>query len=144
LRALFIMCLVVLSLSALCAGAQTSAGRTIWDGVYAEAQAQRGADIYHANCELCHAADMHGGPGTRGVVGLAFQYLWKDKTLGELFEAMRTKMPPGQPGSLSDQEYIDVLSAILRGNGLPAGGSAELPADRAQLDQIVITWNKPG
>ena len=126
------------------AGAQTGAGRTIWDGVYAEAQAQRGADIYHANCELCHAADMHGGPGARGVVGLAFQFLWKDKTLGELFEAMRTKMPPGRPGSLSDQEYIDVLSTILRGNGLPASGSAELPADRPQLDQIVITWNRPG
>ena len=125
------------------AGAQTGAGRTIWDGVYAEAQADRGAAIYKANCELCHAANMRGGPGARGVVGLAFQFLWKDKTLGELFEAMRTKMPPGRPGALTDQEYIDVLSTILRGNGLPAGVAMELPPDRAVLDEIVITWNQP-
>ncbi|MBF8269667.1 MAG: cytochrome c, class I [Gammaproteobacteria bacterium] len=139
------MGIVLLVLPALEAVAQTNDGdveRTIWDGVYVEAQAERGASIYQANCEICHAANMRGGPGARGVVGLAFQFLWKDKNLGELFNAMRTKMPPGQPGALTDQEYVDVLSVILRGNGLPAA-TAELPADRAQLDEIFIIWEKP-
>jgi cytochrome c len=125
------------------AGAQIALERTVWDGVYSPAQAERGARIYKDQCETCHAADMRGGPGARGVVGLAFQFLWQDKSLGELFEALRTKMPPGQPGTLSDQEYIDVLAAILQGNALPAGAATELPADRALLDRIQIIWKKP-
>ena len=145
MRLLQIIGIVLFGLLPFRAGAQTTgdSGRTNWDGIYAEGQAERGAGIYTANCEICHAANMRGGPGARGVVGLAFQYLWKDKTLGALFDAMRTKMPPGQPGTLTDQEYADVLAVILRGNGLPAGGATELPADRAQLDAIVITWEKP-
>jgi hypothetical protein len=135
--------LVLLCLLLARSPAATGNGRTIWDGIYAESQAERGAVIYKEHCETCHAANMRGGPGARGVVGLAFQYLWKDKTLGELFEAMRTKMPPGQPGSLSDQEYIDVLSTILQGNGLPAG-DMELVPDHEALDQIKIVWEQSG
>jgi cytochrome c len=125
------------------AGAQTALERTVWDGVYSTEQAERGVRIYKDQCEICHAADMRGGPGARGVVGLAFQFLWQEKSLGELFEALRTKMPPGQPGTLTDQEYIDVLAAILQGNALPAGAGTELPAERALLDRIQIIWKKP-
>ena len=144
MRAIKIIVIGLFALMKFDAGAQTTAGadRTIRDGVYSEAQAERGVSIYQANCEICHAVNMRGGPGVRGVVGLAFQFLWKDKSLGELFNAMRSKMPPGQPGALTDQEYIDVLSAILRGNGMPAA-AAELPADRAQLDAIFIIWEQP-
>lgn len=140
-----IIFLFVLSLITGCATVQeTGAPDSVWYGVYTMEQAERGAEIYTRECETCHAANMRGGPAVRGVVGLAFQFLWKDRSLGELFEAIRTKMPPGKPGTLTDQEYIDVLAAILQGNELPAGRDTELPADPEFLGSIKITWENPG
>ena len=34
--------------------------RSIWDGVYTEAQAKRGAAIYSAECAGCHGLDLTG------------------------------------------------------------------------------------
>ena len=115
----------------------------VWDGVYTEAQADRGAALYKENCESCHAENMRGGPGVKGLVGLGFQFLWNGHNLGELFDYMRLKMPPGRAGLLTDQEYIDVLTTVLRGNKVPAGGTTELTPDHKLLDGIKISWEKP-
>ena len=115
----------------------------IWDDVYTEAQAERGARNYKENCESCHAANMRGGPGVKAVVGLEFRYLWDGRNLGELYDYMRINMPPGRAGLLTDQEYVDVLTAILRGNDIPAGGTNALTPDHKLLDGIKINWEKP-
>ena len=115
----------------------------VWDGVYTGAQADRGAMIYKGNCESCHAENMRGGPGVKGLVGLGFQFLWDGHNLGELFDYMHTNMPPGKAGLLTDQEYIDVLTTVLRGNKVPAGGATELTPDHKLLDGIKISWEKP-
>lgn len=109
------------------------------EGVYTRDQALRGEAIYQQACQSCHAADMAGGPAARGLRGLAFQYLWKEKTLADLFASMRESMPPGSPGTLDDQAYIDILAAILERNEFPAGG-AEIKADPETLKTIVIRW----
>ncbi len=114
---------------------------SVWDGVYTPEQAQRGEQIYQDECQSCHAVDMRGGPAARGLLGLAFQYVWKDRTLGELFDAMRDQMPPGKPGSLDDQAYADVLAAVLRRNEFP-DGARELEADPDALQSIVIRWDQ--
>ena len=112
---------------------------SVLDGVYTSDQALRGEAIYQQECQSCHAADMAGGPAARGLLGLAFQFLWKDKTLADLYAAMREKMPPGSPGTLDDQAYIDILAAILQRNEFPAG-EAEIEADPDTLKTIVIRW----
>ena len=138
-------CLLVLIILA-SAGTVTLAGgaapATVWDGVYSVEQAQRGEAIYSAECELCHAANMRGGPAARGLIGLGFQILWKDKSVAELYETTRGKMPPGNPGSLYEQDYLDVLAAVLQRNGFPAG-SAELTPDTGLLQSIRLTWEQP-
>jgi hypothetical protein len=50
-------------------------------------------------------------------------------------------MPARAAGSLSQQEYADVLSYVLKANGLPAG-ETELPADLERLKPIAIRDNK--
>jgi mono/diheme cytochrome c family protein len=114
--------------------------RSVDDGVLTVEQADRGAAIYAAHCTDCHGANMLGGPGAPGVSGLEFRFLWNGKTVAALYEAARTKMPPGQAGILSDQAYIDVIAAILRGNGFPMG-EEELPADINRLNDIVLIWS---
>ena len=46
-------------------------------------------------------------------------------------------MPLGNPGILSDQEYLDIISYILKFNGYPTGGR-EVEPDPAKLGKIRI------
>jgi PQQ-dependent dehydrogenase (methanol/ethanol family) len=116
------------------------AKRTVWDGVYTKEQAQRGEQVYLAKCQSCHAADMRGGPAARGLLGPGFQQLWKGKPLDQLYAAMRSQMPPGQPGSLDEQAYVDLLAAVLQRNGFPPGDS-ELPPDPNAMQRITIAFD---
>lgn len=115
---------------------------SVLDGMFTVEQAQRGELIYKAECASCHAADMRGGPAARGLRGVTFQFLWTGKTVADLFNAMREKMPPGQPGVLDDQAYLDVLAAILQRNGFPAG-ETEIGADAKVLNSMIIGWGRP-
>jgi cytochrome c len=127
----------------LMASAPGPSGRTVWDRVYTVVQAGRGLQVYTDHCSLCHAVSMQGGPGSPALIGPEFRFLWADKPVGALYEIMRAKMPPGQAGALSDQEYADILAAILQRNGFPAGADTELPSDSAITSNILITWDKP-
>ena len=52
-------------------------------------------------------------------------------------------MPWDAPGSVSPQQNIDVVSYLLKRNGMPPGAS-ELPAEARRLDRIRITAQPPG
>jgi len=128
------------------AGAPTSAvaqaERGIWDGVYTEGQAARGATEYGAACASCHAEDLGGNSNAPSLVGVSFMFLWEDRSLGDLFTTIRTQMPTNAPNSLPAQSYLDILAYILDANEFPAGED-ELGADLAALGQISITADAP-
>lgn len=121
--------------------AQADAAGTAQDGLFTLQQAERGERVYQAECASCHATDMKGGPAARGLSGLTFRYLWADRPLEALFNAMRETMPPGKPGALREQAYFDLLAAILRRNGFPPG-EAELEADE-QVLRSTLRWQRP-
>jgi mono/diheme cytochrome c family protein len=125
------------------AAAQTAAPRTVWDGVYTEPQAERGGKLYAEHCASCHGAEMMAGAGAPSLAGPEFTFGWDTKPLGGLFEFVQMSMPPGQAGSLRDQEYADILSALLKRNGFPASTTAELPGGKAELDQVTFVTDKP-
>jgi mono/diheme cytochrome c family protein len=124
-------------IAALLVGGATAAQGQSAAGHYTEAQAQRGVAAYAETCSLCHGADMRGGPGSPSLAGPEFMFTWKTKSAGELFDYVKTNMPPGAGGSLSDQQYADVVAAVLKANAVPAG-QAELPADAAALKSLSI------
>ena len=43
------------------AAGHASQDRTVWDGVYTEAQAKRGEEAYKRSCGYCHRDDLAGG-----------------------------------------------------------------------------------
>ena len=102
-------------------------------GVYTEEQASRGRDIYAGNCRSCHSPETH--------TGATFDAIWNKRSLAELFGFIRERMPKNAPGSLSDQEYADVLAYLLKMNRMPAGQS-ELPPDSASMKSIRIQTTK--
>ena len=117
---------------------QADVQRTVWDGVYTEAQAERGGVQYTESCAGCHAPDLRGDNTSPSLVGQSFAFLWGGSTLGELFRRIQQLMPTDLPNSLPSQTYRNILAFILRSNSYPAG-EQELESDR--LDQILITAN---
>ncbi|MGH9255315.1 MAG: c-type cytochrome [Vicinamibacterales bacterium] len=92
---------------------KTTGGRTVWDGVYTDAQAARGQARYQASCSACH----DDGPRR----GEAFMRDWGGTAVDGLFGRIKSSMPPGAPSSLSDAEYLDIVAYMLRVNAFPAG-----------------------
>jgi mono/diheme cytochrome c family protein len=125
-------------------GSTAVSARSVWDGVYTEAQKTRGAVIYLRECSGCHGEALRGGESTRALTGSDFEESWDGKTVADLFSKIRQTMPPrpDQPGKLSPQQEADVIAHILGANDFPAG-RVELPSDIEQLKRIRIATTKP-
>ena len=111
--------------------------RSQWDGVFTEAQANRAALLFDERCNVCH-----GGGMAPELFGDDFNRRWDGLSVGDLFELISVAMPQNDPGSLTDQEYVDILAYVLDGGGFPAG-QAELPPDAATLRAITFLAGAP-
>jgi mono/diheme cytochrome c family protein len=93
--------------------------RTVWDGVYSVAQAERGGEAYTNHCAGCHRDDLSGYDGL--LRGRRFMEKFREASLHLLFDKTKTTMPRGAAGSLSDAMYVDIVSHVLRMNDFPSG-----------------------
>jgi mono/diheme cytochrome c family protein len=116
--------------------------RSVWDGVYTEAQAKRGAGVYRQSCVSCHGPTLEGIETAGPLVGARFTSNWNGVTLGDMAERVRISMPNDRPGTLSRQEIADVLAYVFSANRFP-GGKTELPRQTEMLRQIRFEANKP-
>lgn len=111
--------------------------KTVRDPVYTAAQAERGKLVYETNCVTCHLPDLDGSSnptaGARGapLVGTRFVQDFGESKVSALFNKMKRDMPSGRPGTLTDQEYLDVATYVLQKNRFPTG-SAELTTEVAE------------
>ena len=119
--------------------AQTPA-KTVWDGSYTDAQAERAQGTFSANCARCHTLTTE---GARPLVGTQFWQANTQKTVGDLLKFVSTNMPNGVgAGSLSPSAYNDLVALILKSNGFPAG-TFEVAPD-AVADVQIIPKDGPG
>ena len=116
--------------------------RTVWDGVYTAAQAERGSTAYAQTCASCHAEDLRGRSTAPSLIEESFLFLWSDMSVGDLFERTRMLMPSDRPGSLPAGTYADIIAFIAQKNGFPPG-TTELGTDIGALKQILITEKRP-
>ena len=112
------------------AGAGAAQARTIWDGAYTEAQADRGHTAYMQNCSRCHGESLMGMFEIPPLVGRIIPY-YSGSNLSVFLDYISTAMPLGRPGSLSPATNADIMAYILKVNEAPAG-SKELTADSAK------------
>ena len=104
-------------------------------GGYTNAQAARGAAVYTQYCAVCHGANLQGEAGTP-LMGRTFLQAYGAGTAAQLYDFLSRQMPLNAPGSLSQQQYLDVTAFILERNGLPPGDaplSTEFTRSRAPL-----------
>jgi mono/diheme cytochrome c family protein len=120
--------------------AQTT--RSVWDGVYTEEQAKRGAELYDLECASCHGPAGAGGGMAPALVGSAFSANYDGQTVGDLAERNRQTMPVRKEGQLSRQQNADITAYMLQCNKFPAGAS-ELPSQVQAQNQIQYLAMKP-
>src|SRR5262245_2501937 len=85
--------------------ARAATARTVWDGLYSDAQAARGQRAYDRACAECHMTDLSGHEYAGALAGFGFLLKWQDASLAELFGRVRT-MPIGAIGTVPTQQQL--------------------------------------
>lgn len=87
-------------------------------------QQRSGKKDFETSCATCHGDQLEGGAGPP-LSGQNFKILTKKvkATVGDIFTYMSTNMPFNNPGSLSHEQYVDIMAFILSRNGYHAGGA---------------------
>jgi mono/diheme cytochrome c family protein len=117
--------------------------RSIWDGVYNSAQADRGKVAYSNSCAKCHGGTLDGNDEIPALKGSHFMADWETQSVADLVGRTHMTMPLDNPGSISIATATDMVAYLLQQNQMPAG-STELPADPGMAGQIRIDAEKPG
>jgi mono/diheme cytochrome c family protein len=127
--------LIILLFGVLVVVLRAQESHSLWDGVYTQEQAKRGEATYGERCAQCHGADLMSGDSVPPLAGTDFLSTWNTKTVGDLFDRIRTSMPADQPGTLNRQQTADIVAYLLSANKFPAG-KTELATQSDSLKQI--------
>jgi cytochrome c len=125
----------MLMLGAWVSAQEATAKRSVGDGVYTDAQAERGKAAYEKDCAFCHLSDLTGQGFAPGLIEDNFKHRWQDGTVAELFAVVKATMPQDKPESLPDPTYADIVAYLLQANKYPAG-QGELKPDPAALKEM--------
>jgi alcohol dehydrogenase (cytochrome c) len=100
---------------------------------YSAEQAAAGQKIYEKQCVLCHGAGLDDGEFGPMLRGDDFLQRWSGKSVEDLFHYVSDTMPTAQPGSLSQDEYLNVLAYLLSKNGIVAATPISLSAQKTMM-----------
>ena len=109
--------------------------------IFTAAQAAAGRDAYQARCASCHLPSLAGSNEAAQLAGPAFMNVWRARSTQELYDYIRTSMPPGG-ATLGADEYLAITAFILQANGATPGASAFTPAMAVAIGSIA-TGGRP-
>ncbi|HLH43092.1 MAG TPA: PQQ-binding-like beta-propeller repeat protein [Bryobacteraceae bacterium] len=107
------------------------------EALFTSAQAVAGKAAYQRNCANCHGASVDDSDSAPPLRGSAFLAKHAGKPAADLFTYVSTKMPLGNPGSLSGAEYAQIIAYVLQQNGY-ATGRREFASEAAALASVTI------
>ncbi len=113
--------------------AAQQAGRQLEQASYQSAQAERGAALYQQHCAASHLPDLQGFFEAVALRGGAFVANWRNHTPGQMLDLLVRTMPTQAPGSLGEDEYLDITAFLLQAIGIAADGVALTADSRAVL-----------
>lgn len=115
---------------------------TTWDGVYTAEQAKRGETAYGTACASCHGGDLAGDGFAPALSGSEFANTWNGTPVSDLYERIRSSMPPSGPDEVPAAEKVDIVAYLLKANKFPEG-TTELPSQAEAMKTITFKANKP-
>ena len=119
-RSSLLMCLLALTLAF--GVARIAAQQPARASAFTTEQANAGHSIYDTTCAACHLADMKGTFEAPPLAGANFMNMWRNRPASDLIGRIRNSMPLTNPGSLSEQDAVNLTAYILQANGATAGG----------------------
>ncbi|MBN1237272.1 MAG: PQQ-binding-like beta-propeller repeat protein [Gammaproteobacteria bacterium] len=108
--------------------------RSASDGVFREAQAAEGEQLFAQECSGCHEAVNYTGEN--------FAVKWAGGTLSDVYQDISLAMPPANPGGLTPVTYASIVAYFLSRSGYEAG-DVQLPGDARQLESIGVPAGMP-
>lgn len=119
-------------------GPSPEAGRALLASLpaatYRADQAAAGKRLYDSTCAHCHP------PGQ--LDGATFASNWENRRLVDLYSLVSNTMPQDRPGTLADEQYVNVIAYILQRNQVPSG-PAKLTTDTTSMKQVRIAIGGP-
>jgi mono/diheme cytochrome c family protein len=105
--------------------------------LFTAAQAKAGAAKYSDDCAQCHGDKLEGmsGPALRGKL-----FAKSGFSVGDIMTFMSVNMPATQPGSLSHDDYVQIMAYVLQQNGFPAGTTA-LTFDGGAASKVPLLYH---
>src|SRR5437867_7903058 len=103
---------------------------------YTAAQAAAGRAAYQANCATCHLANLAGQGDVPPLAGSAFVDSWGRRSTRDLVSFLQLTMPPTRPGSLTSEEYVNIVAFILEANGATAGNQSLTAAAEIAIGSV--------
>jgi hypothetical protein len=107
--------------------------------MFTQAQVGRGKNTYKRFCSDCHLSNLQGDGLEPPLTGSLFLDAWREDYLASLYDFMQTRMPKSrdnEPGSLKENQYLDILAYILSENEFPTGAKELGFAD---LGNVMLT-----
>ena len=102
---------------------------SVLDSVFTAEQADRGEQTFMTMCLDCHLPEEFSDAG--------YLSSWEGQTVTDFVEFVQSSMPEDNPGSLKEVEYLDIMTYILKLNGIPAG-NRNLDLDLAKRARIEL------
>jgi alcohol dehydrogenase (cytochrome c) len=105
-------------------------------GPYTVGQAANGRGIYLTTCQGCHGADLGGINNAAALAGGLFMGSWGNRTTSDLVSFLEGAMPPGNPGGLGEEAYVNVVAYILDYNGARPGNQLLTAATKTEIRSV--------
>jgi alcohol dehydrogenase (cytochrome c) len=130
--------LIALTIAALCGVALLTYPLTGQQpaGPFTAGQAAAGRTAYQANCSGCHGPDLGGLNDAPQLAGMMFMGEWGGRTPKDLIAFIQGAMPPGNPGGLDAQAYLNLAAFILSANGARGGNQALTAASTIAIRSV--------
>ncbi|GBQ93541.1 cytochrome c class I [Acetobacter nitrogenifigens DSM 23921 = NBRC 105050] len=106
--------------------------------LYTSAQADAGKKEYADNCAQCHGDNLEGMAGP-ALKGKNFASPKANFHVSDIFTIVSQNMPATQPGSLTHDQYVNIMAFLLQQNGMPAGSTA-LTFDAAKSSKTPLVY----
>ena len=129
----------------LCPTAETAADTKASDppgdvaALYTVQQAKQGKQVFDKSCASCHGSTLQGisAPPIGGATFLNKTKLlhWK---VSDMRNVVVSSMPADNPGSLSKEQYAEVLAYLLAVNCYPAGSKSFPTSETSALKQTKL------
>lgn len=108
------------------AGQSVSQSQTAAAGLFSAEQVKRGATAYAAKCAACHGTNLDGGDHAPSLKDERFWHEWEGASARSLYSRIISTMPPDNPGSIAENDAIDIVAHLAASNGVAKTGTKGL------------------